>query len=95
RRAAEVDAAGRRLTSLGSRLLDPYEATLARSAATLEALSPLRVLGRGYAIARDARGHVLSHADPSLVGQDVTVMLGDGTLTANVIAADAGGDPSK
>ncbi|MCH3968202.1 MAG: exodeoxyribonuclease VII large subunit [Atopobiaceae bacterium] len=95
RRAAEVDAAGRRLTSLGSRLLDPYEATLARSAATLEALSPLRVLGRGYAIARDARGHVLSHADPSLVGQDVTVMLGDGTLTANVTAADAGGDPSK
>ena len=76
--------ASERLGGAAQRLLKPFEAEVARAAATLDALSPLKVLGRGYAIAKDKDGHVLSDAGKAQVGDEVTVMLGRGSLVADV-----------
>ncbi len=50
----------------------------------LRALSPLAVLGRGYALATDAQGQVLRRAGAVQVGDDIRVRLGQGGLRARV-----------
>ena len=84
RRYDAVEASGARLRATSQRLLVPYEARLARAAASLDALSPLKVLGRGYAIARDGQGHVLSNAGQVSPGDEISVLLGAGTVRAEV-----------
>ena len=63
---------------------------MARSAGTLEALSPLKVLARGYAIVRDGRGRVVSHAASLARGQEVFVLLGQGSFAAQVSGIKTG-----
>lgn len=84
RRHDGVEASSARLHAASQRLLVPYEAQLARAAASLDALSPLKVLGRGYAIARDGQGHVLSNAGQVSPGDEISVLLGAGTVRAEV-----------
>ena len=81
---SRTDDLSRRMTDLGPRLLRPYETTLARGAAQLDALSPLKVLARGYAIVRDGEGHVVSEAHDVQVGNEVSVLLGSGGIKASV-----------
>ena len=78
------DQMAARLDGVGARLLRPSEATLARLAASLEALSPLSVLSRGYAIARDAAGHVVKNARELARGDAVRVLVGAGSFDATV-----------
>ena len=54
---------------------------LGRIAASLDALSPFRVLSRGYSIAQNEDGAVLSTIDQVTVGDSLRVRLSDGTLT--------------
>ena len=79
-----VSRSAARLVEVAPRLLRPAESTLARLAASLDALSPLSVLARGYAIARDARGHVLKDASGVRAGDEVRVLLGEGSFDATV-----------
>lgn len=83
-----VERSGRRLVEVSARLTRPAEATLARLAASLDALSPLSVLSRGYAIARDARGHVVKDAAELSAGDEVTVLLGSGSFGASVTSVN-------
>lgn len=57
---------------------------LAVRGAALDALSPLKVLNRGYSIALDENGSVLSSVDVVNVGSEVTVRLADGRFNAKV-----------
>ncbi|MBR2684301.1 MAG: exodeoxyribonuclease VII large subunit, partial [Atopobiaceae bacterium] len=84
RRQYELDTAGSRLSAASSRLLAPYEAQVGKIAASLDALSPLKVLGRGYAIARDGEGHVVSRASQVSVGDELNVLLGAGSVRTTV-----------
>ncbi len=77
-------AYGAQLRMLGDGLLKPHEAHMARMAASLEALSPLKVLARGYAITRDDQGHVVSDAQALSAGQVVNVVLNKGSFEATV-----------
>lgn len=86
RRREASDAAAARLSAAGARLLSPAESTLARLAASLDALSPLSVLSRGYAIARDGAGHVVKDASELGAGDEVRVLLGTGSFDATVTA---------
>ena len=53
-------------------------------AASLDAMSPLKVLGRGYAMAQNEAGQILkSHRDVT-AGERVSVTLGDGGFTCTV-----------
>lgn len=57
---------------------------LGLAAASLDALSPLAVLQRGYAIAQDASGKPIREAASVNVGDEVTVRLSKGKLNTRV-----------
>lgn len=80
----DVCALARRIEAVGPRIVRPYEARVGSLAATLDALSPLKVLGRGYAIARGVDGHVISDASVLSPGDAVNVRLGAGSFDATV-----------
>ena len=61
---------------------------LALAAASLDALSPLGVLERGYAIAQDASGKPLRDAASVVPGDEVSVRLAKGRLHTRVEATD-------
>ena len=54
--------------------------------AALDAMSPLKVLGRGYAMARDSSGGVLRTWRDTAAGEAVLVTLGEGGFTCTVDA---------
>lgn len=72
------------LAKAGGALLRPAESQLQRLAASLDALSPLSVLSRGYAIARDAAGHVVHDASSLSPGDVVSVRVSEGAFEATV-----------
>lgn len=92
RQAHDLERTGARLTEVSSRMLRPYETSLARAAAELDALSPLKVLSRGYAIMRDGAGHVVVRSADVAAGDEVTVLLGQGGVRATVDATFEGHD---
>lgn len=71
--------------AVGARLLARPQAELARAAASLDALSPLKVLGRGYAIAYGPEG-VRTSAASFTPGDNLRVRLADGEVGATVTA---------
>jgi len=57
---------------------------LAALSSTLDALSPLKVLKRGYSVTDDGKGNVISSIKNIEIGNDIDVTLTDGRLTAVV-----------
>ena len=53
-------------------------------AASLDAMSPLKVLGRGYAMAQKADGTILKNGRDVMPGECVTITLGQGGFTCTV-----------
>jgi exodeoxyribonuclease VII large subunit len=66
------------------RALDIKRERMRVAAASLDALSPLRVLGRGYSIARAADGSLLRSSEQVRVGDEIEVTLAEGALRATV-----------
>lgn len=66
------------------RRLDPARARLGGARREMEALSPARVLERGYAVVRGADGSVLRQSTGVAAGQQVHVQLAAGGLVAVV-----------
>ena len=56
----------------------------ARLAAALDAMSPLKVLGRGYSIAQKGDGGVISSVRSVQSGERFSLRLSDGSLTCRV-----------
>ena len=75
-----LDYQQQRLSRSGERLLGEARQRLGRLAATLDALSPFRVLSRGYSITQKEDGTVLSTIEQAAVGDSLRVRLSDGTL---------------
>jgi exodeoxyribonuclease VII large subunit len=74
--------AGDRLeVALGRRLERPRR-DLERLGAQLDALSPLRVLDRGYAVARDGEGRVLRRRADFVAGDPFRLTVSDGVVAA-------------
>ena len=78
-----VDRAQERLAAALRDILKDGRGELARLSAGLDAMSPLKVLGRGYAIARGSRG-IVTRTDQAEVGQRLDVLLADGTLGCEI-----------
>jgi exodeoxyribonuclease VII large subunit len=90
RSRVRLTAAGAGLESASRSRLEEARSRLAVAAASLEALSPLAVLGRGYALALDGRGEILRAASSVSAGERVRVRLGSGALRCRVEEVEAG-----
>ena len=85
----EVEGLSARLGLALERRLAAERAGLAKAAGRLDALSPLSVLSRGYAIAtRD--GRAVRSASEVVAGDRLRVRVHDGTILADVIATEGG-----
>ena len=73
-----------KLRAKGSIILSGPLADLGKNAAALDALSPLKVLGRGYSIAYDGAGRVATSVDVFAPGDEVRVRMADGEVSASV-----------
>jgi exodeoxyribonuclease VII large subunit len=56
----------------------------------LDALSPLKVLERGFSLTQDASGHLVTRAEQVRPGDAITVRLREGALAAEVAEARPG-----
>jgi exodeoxyribonuclease VII large subunit len=86
RQRQEVAALLARAAAAAQRALAARRARLAGTAARLDAMSPLRVLERGYAIARNAAGAVVTRPDMVAPGEALTVRVSGGSIDAEVTA---------
>ena len=64
--------------------LETAKQQLGMAAAALDAMSPLKVLERGYAIAHDGQGHVVREASAMAIGDAVRLRLWKGALDCRV-----------
>ena len=88
---ANVMSARTRFESLGkahdaaiATRLESAKQKLSLAAAALDAMSPLRVLERGYAIAQDTRGQILRESTAIEIGEAVHLRLWKGALDCRV-----------
>ena len=79
------------LEILKNRLLSAENQNIHRSkqrfiglTAKLDAMSPLKVLTRGYAMTQDENGELIRSVGQVAVGEMITVSLSDGTIHANI-----------
>ena len=61
-----------------------HRARLGAAAAALDAMSPLKVLGRGYAVARGADGRLLTRVEQAQPGTKFDLRLTDGSVPCRV-----------
>ncbi|NLF35087.1 MAG: exodeoxyribonuclease VII large subunit [Clostridiales bacterium] len=81
-----LDYQSRRMAHGLSAVLGRERTRFERLAAALDALSPLKVLGRGYAIARTEQGRVLTSVRSVAAGDRFSLRLSDGELDCEMIA---------
>ena len=89
---ASFESRRKTLQLLESRLLSAETVNLNRkrqrfiaTTAKLDAMSPQKVLTRGYAVASDADGNIIRSAGQVTPGDRIRVRVSDGTITANVL----------
>ncbi len=80
--AERLDRTSDRLTGAVERRLERHRHELAGLAGRLDALSPLRILERGYALARDAQGRVLKRVAQFPRGLAFRLRVTDGEVAA-------------
>ncbi len=86
----QLEAQVANLTSAAHRRLLECRGALERQTATLEALSPVAILNRGYALVFDAKGRLLKDAARLKAGDEVSARLARGRVRARVTATERG-----
>lgn len=86
-----LDYTQTRLSALAREQMAQRGQRFGRLCAALDALSPLKVLSRGYAMVRDADGAVVKSADDVDIGERIDVTLGQGSLLCRVEDRKPGG----
>ncbi len=81
---AQVVALRTRLSDVTRKAMFQRAKNLQASAVRLDAMSPLKVLGRGYAVALDKGGRAIRDAEQVAVGDSVTLRVEHGELSAVV-----------
>ena len=84
-----LDFQSRRLGQAMAQLLAGKGARMGQLAAALDAMSPLKVLGRGYAIARKEDGTIIAHTGDAAPGDRFRLRVSDGALPCRVEETDA------
>ena len=84
-----------RMAAAQERILSARNVQFAASVSKLDAMSPLKVLSRGYAMALTQDGTVLRSVKQVTKGAEISIMVGDGTVAASVLSAKETGDESE
>ena len=79
-----LQSADQRLRRTSTEIVNTRRTRLNRASVGLEALSPLAVLSRGYALVYMANGKLLRSAAETAAGQTIRAHLAHGTLEAEV-----------
>ena len=79
-----LDYQGQRLGHGAGQSLSRARERLARDSAALDAMSPLKVLGRGYSIARNENGTLIASVKDAAPGERLELRLSDGSLACRV-----------
>ena len=87
-----LDYTQKNLAALAQHQMAQRQQQFTALAAKLDALSPLKVLGRGYAVARNEQGQILRAAQEAAAGEKIEVLLGQGSLNCTVNACNMGGN---
>ena len=87
-----LDYQRERLSSALRRRLSGERERLAALAAGLDAMSPLKVLGRGYAVARKADGTVVRSAGQVAPGDGLSLRVAEGTIFCRVAEGERSQD---
>ena len=80
----ELDLLRGRLLQAGENALSASRRRFVALSASLDALSPLKVLSRGYAVAEDAEGRVLRRSADTAPGASLRLRLAEGALRCTV-----------
>lgn len=83
-RRQQVDELAERTQRAMELQVERSQQRLAATAASLDALSPLKVLARGYSLTTDSEGVLVSSVVPVETGQTLQTQLTDGTITSLV-----------
>ena len=83
-RRMELDRCRERLCTAQTQQLGRYRQSFVGLAASLEAMSPLRVLTRGYSIVSDREGNCLHSVSQLGVGDEIRLRLSDGSADCRV-----------
>jgi len=79
-----LDYAQRGLMHGGERLLSEPKKKLSTLAASMDALSPLKVLGRGYAMVTDEKGRLVKSVKDTTTGARLEIAVSDGRFGCRV-----------
>jgi exodeoxyribonuclease VII large subunit len=79
-KSGRLDALDQRLSRAAQRRLEAKRHNLAVAASKLDMLSPLAVLGRGYALVKDEAGNLISRAAMVGTGQKLALRFEDGEI---------------
>ena len=85
----DLERLARRINQTGETIVGTRKNLLAAAAGRLNALSPLATLSRGYAVARDPRGRVLTSTQQFHAGLKFNLVLHDGRVGAETIDVDS------
>ena len=83
-----LDYQSRRMDQAMTNLLAVKRARTGQLAAALDAMSPLKVLGRGYAIAQKHDGGIIAHTGDAAPGERFRLRVSDGELLCRVEETD-------
>lgn len=84
-----------RMAAAQERILSARNVQFAASVSKLDAMSPLKVLSRGYAMALTQDGTVLRSVKQVTKGAEISITVGDGTVAASVLSTKETGDESE
>ncbi len=80
----EKESLSQRMAAAGDNVVKAKRLRFARSAATLDAVSPLKVLARGYAVASDENGKVVTDAAALNTGDTLRIRFAKGAAECSV-----------
>ena len=88
KQSSSLERARQALIRWGSTFASNPKASLAAAAASMESLSPLAVLSRGYSLSSDEEGRVVQSVEQLEVDSHFTVQVSDGIIHANVVSKE-------
>jgi exodeoxyribonuclease VII large subunit len=80
----QLDSVQQQMCAAYAALIHQKQQRFVRSSTALDALSPLKVLGRGFSLVRDESGAIVKRASDVQVGQTVQITLHEGSVSAVV-----------